>query len=177
MAAGDSKAGVIVPHGVLFRAGAEGRIRRKFITENLLDAVIGLPPNLFYGASIPAAILLFNRGRKTSDVLFIDASREFEEARNRNRLRSRDVEKIAATYRNYESVEKYARRASFDEIMENDFNLNIPRYVERFEQEEEEMDIQTVRREIEDLEAQLAEARSEMNRYLQELSLEHSLGL
>src|SRR5262245_19831368 len=110
------KAGVIVPHGVLFRGGSEGRIRQKIIVENLLEAVIGLPANLFYGTNIPAAILIFNRGKKTTDVLFIDASREYEDAKNQNKLRPRDIEKITAAYKNFESVEKYARRATYEEI-------------------------------------------------------------
>jgi type I restriction enzyme M protein len=164
------KAGVIVPHGVLFRGGSEGRIRQKIILENLLEAVIGLPPNLFYGTGIPAAILIFNPGKKTSDVLFIDASREYEDAKTRNKLRHQDIEKIVAAYRNFEPVEKYARRATYDEIRENDFNLNIPRYVDRFA-EDEEVDLLAAQREIDDLEAQLAEARAEMKRHLKELGL------
>ncbi|HEV2664743.1 MAG TPA: type I restriction-modification system subunit M [Blastocatellia bacterium] len=170
MVADTGKAGVIVPHGVLFRGGAEGRIRQKIIVENLLEAVIGLPSNLFYGTGIPAAILIFNRGKKTTDVLFVDASREYEDAKNQNKLRPQDVEKIAATYKDFESVEKYARRTTYDEIRANDFNLNVPRYVDTFG-EDDEVDVQAAQKEIEDLEAQLAEARAEMKRYLKELGL------
>jgi type I restriction enzyme M protein len=165
---GTGKVGVIVPHGVLFRGAAEGKIRRQLIEENLLEAVIGLPANLFYGTGIPAAILLFNRGKQTSDVLFIDASREYEDARNQSRLRPQDIEKIVATYRTFQTVEKYAYRATFAELAENDFNLNIPRYVDTFE-EEEEIDLQALQQEIESLEAQLVEVRGEMKRHLQEL--------
>ena len=161
---------MIVPHGVLFRGGSEGRIRQKLIEENLLEAVIGLPANLFYGTGIPAAILIFNRGKKTTDVLFIDASREYEDAKNQNKLRPQDIEKIVATYKNFESVEKYARRATYEEIRENDFNLNVPRYVDTFG-EDEEVDVQAAQKEIDELEAQLAEARAEMKRYLRELGL------
>jgi type I restriction enzyme M protein len=164
------KAGVIVPHGVLFRGGAEGRIRQKIIMENLLETVIGLPSNLFYGTGIPAAILIFNRGKKTTDVLFIDASHECEDAKIQNKLRPQDIEKVVATYKNFESVDKYARRVTYDEIRENDFNLNIPRYVNTFA-EDEEVDVQAAQKEIEELEAQLAEARAEMKRYLEELGL------
>jgi type I restriction enzyme M protein len=164
------KAGVIVPHGVLFRGGSEGRIRQKIILENLLEAVIGLPANLFYGTNIPAAILIFNRGKKTTDVLFIDASREYENAKNQNKLRPQDIEKIAATYKNFESIEKYACRATYEEIKGNDFNLNVPRYVDTVG-EDEEVDVQEAQKEIEELEAQLAEARAEMKRYLRELGL------
>ncbi|HZF41444.1 MAG TPA: type I restriction-modification system subunit M [Blastocatellia bacterium] len=170
IAADTGKAAVIVPHGVLFRGGSEGRIRQKMVLENLLDAVIGLPANLFYGTGIPAAILLFNRGKKTTDVLFIDASREYEDAKNQNKLRPQDIEKIVATYKNFESVEKYARRATSDEIRENDFNLNVPRYVDTFA-EDEEVDVEAAQKEIEDLEAQLVEARTEMKRYLKELGM------
>lgn len=170
MVADTGRAGVIVPHGVLFRGGSEGRIRQKIILENLLEAVIGLPANLFYGTGIPAAILIFNRSKKTTDVLFVDASREYEDAKNRNKLRPQDIEKIAETCKNFESVEKYARRATYDEIRENDFNLNVPRYVDKFG-EDEEVDVQAAQKEIEELEEQLAEARAEMKRYLKELGL------
>ncbi|GIW81689.1 MAG: type I restriction-modification system subunit M [Gemmatales bacterium] len=162
------KVGVIVPHGVLFRGGFEGAIRQKLIEENLLEAVIGLPPNLFFGTGIPAAILLFRKGRAERDVLFIDASREFEDGKNQNRLREQDIEKIVKTFRAFKTVDKYAYRATPDEIKENDFNLNIPRYVDTFE-EEEEIDIEAVQREIEQLEAELAETRKQMAGYLKEL--------
>lgn len=170
LVADTGKAGVVVPHGVLFRGGSEGRIRQKVIVENLLEVVIGLPANLFYGTNIPTAILIFNRGKKTTDVLFIDASREYEAAKNQNKLRPQDVEKIVATYKNFESVEKYARRATYEEIRENDFNLNVPRYVDTFG-EDEEVDVQAAQKEIDELETQLAEARAEMKRYLKELGL------
>jgi len=170
---GEGRVGVIAPHGVLFRGGSEGTIRRKLIEENLLDAVIGLPPNLFYGTGIPATILIFDKGRtkkKNKDILFIDASREFEDGTNQNKLRPQDIEKIVKTYKDYKTVEKYAYRATFDEIKENDFNLNIPRYVDTFE-EEEEIDIESVQKEIAGLEAELAETRKEMDKYLKELGL------
>src|SRR5262245_19047630 len=170
LVADTGKAGVIVPHGVLFRGGSEGRIRQKTILENLLEAVISLPANLFYGTSIPAAILIFNRGKKTTDVLFIDASRECEDAKSQNKLRPLDIEKIAATYKHFESVEKYACQATYEEIRENDFNLNVLRYVDTVG-EDEEVDVQEAQKEIEALEAQLAEARAEMKRYLRELGL------
>lgn len=165
---GTGRVGVIVPHGVLFRGGAEGKIRRQLIEENLLEAVIGLPANLFYGTGIPAAILIFNRGKKTSDVLFIDASREYEDAKNQSRLRAEDIDKITATYRKFKSVDKYAYRATIEEIQENDFNLNIPRYVDTFE-EEEEIDIKALQEEIEELEKELIEVREKMTHYLKEL--------
>jgi len=125
----NGRVGVIVPHGVLFRGGAEGKIRKQFIDENILDTVVGLPSNLFFGTGIPAAILIFKKGRKNKDVLFIDASREYEDGKNQNRLRQQDIEKIYDTYTKRKTIDKYSYVASIDEIKENDYNLNIPRYV------------------------------------------------
>jgi len=167
----DGRVGVIVPHGVLFRGGAEGKIRRKLIEENLLDGVIGLPPNLFYGTGIPAAILVFKRNRPDDTVIFIDASREFEAGTPQNKLRPQDVEKIVATYRQRESVDKYAYLATFAEIEENDFNLNIPRYVDTFEPEPD-VDLTAVAAEIAALEAQLVEVEVEMREYLRVLGIQ-----
>jgi len=166
----DGRVGVVVPHGVLFRGSSEGKIRKKLIEENLLDAVIGLPSQLFYGTGIPAAILVFKKNRKTTDVLFIDASREFEKGKKQNRLRDKDIDKIVSTYNEYKTVDKYSYRATLDEIRENDFNLNIPRYVDTFE-EEEEVDIPATQRKIEELEKELAEVRERMIGYLKELGL------
>jgi type I restriction enzyme M protein len=164
------KVGVIAPHGVLFRGGAEGKIRHQLIEENLLEAVVGLPANLFFGTGIPAAILLFNRGKQTSDVLFIDASRGYEQDKNQNRLRTQDIEKIVQTFKDFQTVEKYAYRATLEEIQENDFNLNIPRYVDTFE-DEEEVDIQAVQQEIEELESEIDAVRNKMASYLKELGV------
>ena len=164
------KVGVVVPHGVLFRGGAEGKIRRRLIEENLLEAVIGLPEKLFFGTGIPAAVLLFNKRKTTKDVLFIDGSRECEEGKRQNALRDQDVEKIAATFRAFETVDKYSYRATVDEIAENDFNLNIPRYVDTFE-EEDPVDIAAVQQEIETLEQELAGVRGDLDGYLKELGL------
>ena len=166
--ADEGRVGVIVPHGVLFRGGAEGKIRQHMIEENLLKAVIGLPANLFFGTGIPAAMLIFDKGKHTRDVLFIDASREYLDDKNQNRLRDQDIERIVKTYQRFETEPKYAYRATFDEIEENDFNLNIPRYVDTFE-EEEEVDILAVQKEIEQLEAELTLTRREMAGYLKEL--------
>ena len=164
----NGRVGVIAPHGVLFRGSSEGKIRQQLVEENLLDAVIGLPPNLFYGTGIPAAILIFKRTRPARDVLFIDASSEFEQGTNQNHLRPQDLDKIVAAYRARQSVDKYAYRASPDEIAGNDFNLNIPRYVDTFEPEEP-VDIAAVQAEIDDLKTQLADAEVKMHRYLKEL--------
>lgn len=162
------KVGVIVPHGVLFRGSAEGKIRQTLIEENLLEAVIGLPTNLFFGTGIPAAILIFNKAKKHNDVLFIDASKEYQEGKKQNKLRLQDMEHVVKAYKAFEFEEKYAYRAGIGEIKENDFNLNIPRYVDTFE-EEEPVNIPEVQKEIEQLEKELIEVRKEMDGYLKEL--------
>ena len=126
---------VIVPHGVLFRGGAEGRIRKQLIEENLLEAAIGLPANLFHGTGIPVAVLVFNKQKTTRDILFIDASRDYEDAKKKNKLRPQDIDRIVQAYEAFETVEKYAYRAKVAEVEENEFNLNIPRYVDTFEDE------------------------------------------
>jgi len=162
--------GVIVPHGVLFRGSSEGRIREHLINENLLDTVVGLPSNLFYGTGIPAAIMIFKKGRKEKDILFIDASREYQEGKNQNRLRDQDIEKVITTYKERKTTDKYSYLAKREEVQENDYNLNIPRYVDTFE-EEEEIDIQAVQKEIEGLETELQEVREKMKGYLKELGL------
>src|SRR5690554_1591757 len=163
--------GVVVPHGVLFRAASEGRIRQKLIEENLLEAVIGLPEKLFYGTGIPAAILVFKKEKTTTDVIFIDASREFKSGKNQNQLTDENIQKIVETYHKAENVDKYAYVASFDEIKENDFNLNIPRYVDTFE-EEEEIDLMAVRQERKVLQQELATIEAKMEGYLKELGYE-----
>lgn len=160
--------GVVVPHGVLFRGSSEGKIRQKLIEENLLDAVIGLPEKLFYGTGIPAAILIFKKNKSDDNVMFIDASRDFKAGKNQNLLTEENIAKIVATYHVGSDVDKYAYVASLDEIKENDYNLNIPRYVDTFE-EEEEIDLMAVRAEREQLKAQLSELETEMAKYLEEL--------
>ena len=162
----------ILPHGVLFRGAAEKRIREAFIKMNYLHAVIGLPEALFYGTGIPACILVFKKGRPEKDVLFIDASGEeyFEKGSNRNFLREEDVARIYDTYKNYETIDKYAYVASLDEIVENDYNLNIPRYVDTFE-EEEPVDMEQVAKNIKEIKTEIAEVEDKMEKYLKELGL------
>ena len=160
--------GVVVPHGVLFRASSEGKIRKQLIEENLLDTVIGLPEKLFFGTGIPAAILIFKKSKTDNNVLFIDASREFKSGKNQNQLTEDNLQKIIDTYKARENVDKYAHLASFDEIKENDFNLNIPRYVDTFE-EEAEIDLVAVRTERVQLKNELQTLESEMEGYLKEL--------
>jgi len=160
--------GVVVPHGVLFRASSEGKIRKQLIEENLLDAVIGLPEKLFFGTGIPAAILLFKKHKTDDNVLFIDASREFKSGKNQNQLTTDNLQKVLDTYKARQSVDKYAYLASFNEIKENDFNLNIPRYVDTFE-EEAEIDLVAVRTKRVQLQDDLKALEAEMEGYLKEL--------
>ena len=166
---------VVVPHGVLFRGAAEGRIRRKLIEDNLLDTVIGLPGNLFPTTTIPVAVLVFDRSREQGgrnadrkDVLFVDASKDYQPGKNQNALLDKHIEKILETCKDREDVEKYAHLAGLDEIAENDFNLNIPRYVDTFE-EEEEIDIDAVQMEIDRLEKELSRVRAEMAEKMREI--------
>ena len=161
---------IVLPHGVLFRGAAEGVIRRNIIDKNYLDAVIGLPANIFYGTGIPTVVLIFKKNRTTKDILFIDASQEFEKAKNQNRLTNDHICKIVETYQKREDVEKYAHVASIDEIRENDYNLNIPRYVDTFEQEEE-IDINEVLRLLEQDKREIAELESKISATLNELGV------
>ena len=163
-----SRMAVVVPHGVLFRGSTEAKIRQQLIDENLLDAVIGLPEKLFYGTGIPAAILVFKHKKPDDRILFIDASREYKSIKNQNLLLGEHIEKIALTYQQRQSVDKYAYLATPDEIKENDYNLNIPRYVDTFE-EEAEIDLLAVRQERQNLQTELAGLENEMEGYLKEL--------
>lgn len=162
----------VVPHGVLFRGNAEGVIRRFLIEKkNCIDAIIGLPANIFYGTSIPTCILVMKKCRKEDDnILFIDASKEFEKVKTQNKLRPQHIQKIVETYRDRKEIEKYSHLATLQEVAENDYNLNISRYVDTFE-EEEPIDIKAVMAEITELEAKRAELDKEIEIYLKELGL------
>lgn len=162
---------IVLPHGVLFRGAAEGTIRKTIIEKNYLDAVIGLPANIFYGTGIPTVILVFKKNRSTKDVLFIDASQEFEKAKNQNRLTEENINKIVETYARREDVEKYAHVAGIEEIRENEFNLNIPRYVDTFE-EEEEIDLDEVRRQLNQDKKEIAELEAKIADTLKILGVE-----
>ena len=164
---------VVLPHGVLFRGAAEGHIRQYLIQErNWLDAVIGLPANIFYGTSIPTCILVLKKCREQpEDVLFIDASAHFEKAKNQNYLREQDVDKIISTYRQRLEEDKYSHRAPLAEIKENDFNLNIPRYVDTFE-EEEAIDLTAVAIELRQIDQDMAEIDQTIKAFCAELGIE-----
>lgn len=163
---------VVLPHGVLFRGAAEGTIRRYLIKEkNYLDAVIGLPSNLFFGTSIPTSILVFKKCRESDDnVLFIDASQSFEKGKNQNHLSDEDVDQIVETYRNRETIDKYSYTATLQEIEDNDYNLNIPRYVDTFE-EEEPIDLDQVQQELNEIDNNIQDIEQEINGYLKELGV------
>ncbi|MDJ1154881.1 type I restriction-modification system subunit M [Macrococcus caseolyticus] len=163
---------VVLPHGVLFRGAAEGVIRKYLIEEkNYLDTVIGLPANIFYGTSIPTCILVFKKCRQADDnVLFIDASEEFEKGKNQNNLTDEHVEKILKTYQSRETIERYSYAATLEEIKENDYNLNIPRYVDTFI-EEEPVDLDKVQAEIAEIDKEMAVLEEEINGYLRELGV------
>jgi type I restriction enzyme M protein len=171
MKPGTGRMAVVVPHGVLFRGAAEGRIRQRLIEENLLDVVIGLPEKLFYGTGITAAVLVLRKQKADDKVLFIDASRDFEAGKNQNLLREADLQRILDAAAARQPVARYAHLATRAEIAENDFNLNIPRYVDTFE-EEAEIDLMAVRREREALKAELARLEVQMDAYLTELGYE-----
>jgi len=171
----EGRVAVVVPHGVLFRGGAEGRIRQAMIDENILDAVVGLPANMFPTTGIPVAILVFDKRRqkggsreKVKDVIFVDASREFAAGKNQNNLTDENIAKIVKTVAKRAKVDKYALPAKLDEIKENEYNLNIPRYVDTFE-EEEAIDIDAVQKEINQLEAELVKVKAEMAKKLKEI--------
>ena len=162
----------VAPHGVLFRGAAEGKIRQFLIEKkNYIDGIIGLPANIFYGTSIPTCILVMKKCRKEDDnILFIDASKEFEKVKTQNKLRQEHIDKIVSTYRERKEIEKYSHCATLQEIKDNDYNLNIPRYVDTFE-EEEEIDIKAVMSEIKELEAKRAELDAQIDVYLKELGI------
>lgn len=174
---GKGRVGVIAPHGVLFRGGAEGRIRKAFIDENLLDAVIGLPEKLFFGTGIPAVILVFDRARETGyvndeedDILFIDASRDFAAGKNQNALRPSDIARIVETHRNRAEIPRYSRRVPRAEIAENEYNLNIPRYIDTFDAPEA-VDLSALQTEIDALEHQLVAVRARLSAHLKALEV------
>jgi type I restriction enzyme M protein len=170
--ADDGVMACVLPHGVLFRGAAEGHIRQYFIEElNCLDAVIGLPANIFYGTSIPTCVLVFKKCRKNpDDVLFIDASSDFEKVKTQNKLLPEHIDKIIAAYQNRSNEEKYSRVAPIAEIKANDFNLNIPRYVDTFE-EEERIDLQVIAGELGALEVNIKATDEAIAGFCQQLNI------
>lgn len=178
---------IVLPHGVLFRGAAEQKIRQHLLEEGAIDTVIGLPANIFYNTSIPTTIIILKKNRTNKDVFFIDASKEFEKGKNQNNMTEDHIAKILETYQKRENVEKFAHLASFEEIVENDYNLNIPRYVDTFEEEpvvplaDLADQLAEIDKEIGQVEARLAhmrsqlvgttpEARAELSAYLEKLN-------
>lgn len=167
----EGKAGVVMSHGVLFRSGTEGTIRQGILVEDLLEAVIGLPSNLFYGTGIPACILIFNRKKETNKrgkVFFLNGANDFQEGKNQNFLNDQDVQKIVKAYDNWTDVEKYCRVVDVKEISQNDFNLNISRYVDSTD-EEAQIDVEEAVAELRRLDAERRQVELVMNGYLKEL--------
>nr|WP_239540827.1 type I restriction-modification system subunit M [Pullulanibacillus pueri] len=165
------KAGVVMPHGILFRGGAEGKIRQGLLEEDLVEAVVGLPSNLFYGTGIPASIIILNRNKdedKKDKVFFIHGADDYQEGKNQNTLREQDITKIVDAFDKWEDVEKYCRAVSLDEIKENDYNLNIARYIDTTE-EEEQIDVGQALKELQQLEEERNEIETTMYGYLKEL--------
>jgi len=168
------RVGVVLPHGVLFRGGAEGKIRKGILEEDLLEAVIGLPSNLFFGASIPACLFIVNKNKPTErkgKVFFLYGANDYMEGKNQNKLRKEDIEKIVNAYRGYRSIEKYCRPVSLDEIRTNDHNLNITRYIDITE-EEEPIDVQDVINQLKALKRERSGVQEKMNRFLKELGFQ-----
>jgi len=162
--------GIVLPHGVLFRGASEGAIRKTLLEMGAIDAVIGLPPNIFYGTSIPTVVLILKKNRTKRDVLFIDASNDFEKQKNQNNLRGKDIKKIVEAYKKRGNIPKYAHLADFAEIVRNDHNLNIPRYVDTFE-EEEQIDIAALGREMVELNLQIKRNEAEFLGLLDRLAV------
>ncbi|NMA85555.1 MAG: type I restriction-modification system subunit M [Epulopiscium sp.] len=166
----DGTMAILLPHGVLFRGGREGEIRRKLIEKNYIDAIIGLPANAFYGTSIPVAVLVFKKNKEKRDILFIDASKDFVKEGNKNYITDESIDKIVNTFIKREDIDKYSYLADFNEIEENDFNLNIPRYVDTFE-EEEPVDIDEKRIKYVELEKKSKELDDKIESFFKELGL------
>ena len=167
----NGQAFIILPHGVLFRGASEEKIRKQLIENNLIDSIIGLPDKLFMNTQIPTLILVLNKNKKTNDVLFIDSSKNCIKKSKQNDMNEEHINKIISAYRERKEIEKYSHLASYEEIVKNDYNLNIPRYVDTFE-EEEEIDIKAVQQELKQIDKEIAEVDKELNVYLKELGLE-----
>lgn len=165
----DGTMAIVLPHGVLFRGAAEGKIRQKLLEKGAIDSIIGLPANIFYGTSIPTVMIVLKKNRSSKDVYFIDASKEFEKEKAQNSMKSEHVDKILIAYKNREEIEKFAHLASFEEIKENDFNLNIPRFVDTFEQEEP-IDLYEVANDLLELDREIAQSENKLLEMLAELT-------
>lgn len=165
---------IVLPHGVLFRGAAEGKIRKALLEKGQIDAIIGMPAGLFYSTGIPTIVMVLKKHRDNRDVLFIDASKGFEKGKNQNILRDQDIDKIIETYKKRQDVDKYAHLATMDEIKENEFNLNIPRYVDTFE-EEPPIDIVALSKEMQDIDQKITQSEAELLSLVDDLDVnEHT---
>lgn len=162
---------IILPHGVLFRGAAEGRIRKALIEKHQIETVIGFPDKLFLNAGIPVCVVILRKNRSESDILFVDASNEFEKTKNQKKLRQEDIDKIVDTVLQRKKIEKYSSLVSLEEIKENDYNLNIPRYVDTFE-EEPEIDLEKVNKDLKQVDQEIVESTKVLQDYFKELGVE-----
>ena len=170
----NGRAGIVLPHGVLFRGGAEGRIRENLIKNDLIEAIIALPAKLFYGTGIPAAIVIFNKNKPENHknkIIIIDAEQDYEEGKNQNRLRKKDIDKMVSVFEGYQNIEKYARVVDLKELEENEFNLNVRRYVENGE-DEEIIDVKTVWNEVKEIEKEREVIDKKVANFIKELKYE-----
>ena len=168
----NGRAGVVLPHGVLFRGGAEARIREQIINNDLIEAVISLPSKLFYGTGIPAAILIFNKNKaenRKNKVIIINAELNYLEGKNQNSLRTQDIDQIIKTFDAYSDIEKYSRVVNVNEILDNDYSLNITQYIST-QKDEKEIDVKTAKNEIDILKKELDEIDKKVEGYLSELN-------
>jgi type I restriction enzyme M protein len=167
----NGRAGVVLPHGILFRGGSEGRIRKQIIEKDIIETVIAMPAKLFYGVGISVCILILNNNKPAehkNKILFIDAEKDYLEGKNQNSLREQDIDKIVKAFDGHNDIEKYARVVGLDELKENDFNLNVRRYIENGA-ENERIDVNRTWKELEELEKEKEKINKEVAGYIKEL--------
>jgi type I restriction enzyme M protein len=167
-----ARAGVVLPHGALFRGGAEGRIRKGIVEEDLVEAAIGLPPKLFYGTGIPACLFIMNKNKpkeRKGKVFFLNGANDYQEGKKQNRLRNEDINKIVSAFKEFATIQKYCRPVALSEIQENEYNLNISRYIDTTE-EEKKIDIQKTLDELKELKKEYSEIEEKVLNYLRELN-------
>lgn len=159
---------IVLPHGVLFRGAAEGKIRQKLLEQGAIDTIIGLPSNIFYNTSIPTTIIILKKNRTNKDVFFIDASKEFDKGKNQNTMTDNHIKKILDAYKSRDNSDKFSYLASFDEIIENDYNLNIPRYVDTFE-EVPVKPLPELAKQLSDIDQEIAKTNAKLDQLMKQL--------
>jgi type I restriction enzyme M protein len=168
------QAAIICSQGILFRGGDEEKIREGMIKEDVIEGIAALPPKLFYGTGIPGCVLILNRNKpenRKNKIIFIYGAKDYEEGKDRNKLRESDIEKIVTAFRNYKEIDKYCHVAESEELREHEFNLNVPRYVD-ISEPEEEIDIQATIDEIKKLEKEKQELQIQLNENLKEMGFQ-----